>query len=48
METGQLRIGIGWDSHPLVSERKLVLEALMSAMTKVCRVGATLTQQSMP
>ncbi|MDH4068397.1 MAG: 2-C-methyl-D-erythritol 2,4-cyclodiphosphate synthase [Dehalococcoidia bacterium] len=25
METGQLRIGIGWDSHPLVSERKLVL-----------------------
>jgi 2-C-methyl-D-erythritol 2,4-cyclodiphosphate synthase len=25
METGELRIGVGWDSHPLVSGRKLVL-----------------------
>ncbi len=25
METEELRIGIGWDSHPLVSGRKLIL-----------------------
>lgn len=25
METEELRVGIGWDSHPLVSGRKLVL-----------------------
>jgi 2-C-methyl-D-erythritol 2,4-cyclodiphosphate synthase len=25
METEELRVGIGWDSHPLVSERRLVL-----------------------
>lgn len=25
MERGQLRVGIGWDSHPLVPGRKLVL-----------------------
>lgn len=25
METGELRVGIGWDSHPLVLGRKLVL-----------------------
>lgn len=25
METGKLRVGIGWDSHPLVSGRRLVL-----------------------
>jgi 2-C-methyl-D-erythritol 2,4-cyclodiphosphate synthase len=25
MEAGELRVGIGWDSHPLVSGRRLVL-----------------------
>jgi 2-C-methyl-D-erythritol 2,4-cyclodiphosphate synthase len=25
METGELRVGIGWDSHPLVAGRRLVL-----------------------
>lgn len=25
METGELRIGIGWDSHPLIAGRKLIL-----------------------
>jgi 2-C-methyl-D-erythritol 2,4-cyclodiphosphate synthase len=25
METGELRVGIGWDSHPLVPARKLIL-----------------------
>jgi len=34
METEELRIGIGWDSHPLVSGRKLVLGGLHIAHDK--------------
>jgi len=34
METEELRVGIGWDSHPLVSGRRLVLGGLDIAHDK--------------
>ena len=34
METEGLRVGIGWDSHPLVSGRKLILGGVDVAYDK--------------